>query len=97
MTESREQGGPTTVDLAYRTRRTLQVVSILDGRKQKRTPSLRQAESAFCAILILGVTAGQSPKEGVPMVKITVTIEMSVGAFISVVLIAAAAIYSAIR
>lgn len=60
-------------------------------------PAFDKAESVFCAILILGVTAGQSPKGVVPMVKITITIEMSAQSLISVVLIAIAAIVSAIR
>jgi hypothetical protein len=51
-------------------------MSRVDERKEERTFSLRQAESAFSAILILGVVRS-SLRKGVSRMKITIEVDVS--------------------
>jgi hypothetical protein len=67
-------------------------MSRVDERKEERTSSLRQAESAFSANLIVGVAAGQPPRGGVRM-KITIEVD----AFTLILMVAYILALAAIR
>ena len=74
-------------------------MSMVVDRKVERTFSLRQTESAFSGILILGVHAGPASERRMPRVKIRIeiTIELTTQALSALVLVIAKAILSALK